>query len=184
MIPKISIPSTVNNYRPISLYNVVYKIISRLLVSKLRPLLHKIISPCQSAFIPGRWIAENQVVLHELLHSFKVRKVKMGFMAIKLDLQKAYDRFNWRFLHAVLTNLGFDLVFIKWILTCISSLSFEVLVNGGKLNQLKPSRGLRQGDPLSPYLFILRQEVLSRLLDRELSSATYVEPKLVQMGTP
>lgn len=108
----------------------------------------------------------------------------MGFMAIKLDLQKPYDRFNWRFLHAVLTNLGFDLVFIKWILTCISSLSFEVLVNGGKLNQLKPSRGLRQGDPLSPYLFILKQEVLSRLLDRELSSATYVEPKLVQMGMP
>ena len=94
LIPKTSNPTTVNNFRPISLCNVVYKIISKLLVAKFRPLLHKIISPCQSAFIPGRWIAENQVVVHELLHSFKVRKVKSGFIALKLDLQKAYDRFK------------------------------------------------------------------------------------------
>ena len=98
----------------------------------LKIILHKIISPCQSAFIPGRWIAENQVVVHELLHSFKVRKVKSGFMALKLDLQKAYDRFNWKFIQVVLSNLGFNHTFIKWILTCISSISFEVLVNGGK----------------------------------------------------
>ena len=71
----------------------------------------------------------------------------------------------------MLANIGFDLVFIKYILTCISSVSFEVLVNGGKSNQFKPSRGLRQGNPLSSYLFILGQEVLARLLDRELSSS-------------
>ena len=86
LIPKTSSSSSVNNYRFISLCNVVYKIISKLVVSKLRPLLHKIISPCQFAFILGRSITENQVFVHELLHSFKVRKVKMGFMAIKLDL--------------------------------------------------------------------------------------------------
>ena len=72
------------------------------------------------------------MVVHELLHSFKVRKVKSGFMALKLDLQKAYDRFNWKFIQVVLSNLGFNHTFIKWILTCISSISFEVLVNGGK----------------------------------------------------
>ena len=131
LIPKTSNPTTVNNFRPISLCNVVYKIISKLVVAKFRPLLHKIISPCQSAFIPRRWIAENQAV-HELLHSFKVRKVKSGFMALKLDLQKAYDRFNWKFIKAVLSNLGFNHTFINWIITCISSISFEVLVNGGK----------------------------------------------------
>lgn len=92
-------------------------------------------------------------------------------MAVKLDLQKAYDRVNWSFIQTVLTNFNFDSGFIKWISACLSSVSSEVLVNGGKSDQFKPSKGLRQGDPLSPYLFILGQEVLSRLLDKELNSA-------------
>ena len=79
LIPKTTNLTFVNNFRPISLCNVVYKIISKLLVAKLRPLLHNIISPYQSAFIPSRWIAENQVVVYELLHSFKTRKVNLVF---------------------------------------------------------------------------------------------------------
>lgn len=74
-----------------------------------------------------------------MLHSFKVRKVKTGFMAIKLDLQKAYDRINWGFIQAVLFNFGFDEGFISWILACISVVSFEVLLNGGKSEQFKPT---------------------------------------------
>ena len=88
-------------------------------------------------------------------------------MAIKIDLQKAYDQVNWDFLQAVLSKLGFNGVFIGWILACVSSVSFEVLVNGGKSDQFKPSRRLRQGDPLSAYLFIIGQEVLSRILEKE-----------------
>ena len=67
-------------------------------MSRIRPFLPRFISPCQSAFIPGRWIAENQVIIQELIHSFKVKKIKAGQMAIKIDLQKAYDRVNWDFL--------------------------------------------------------------------------------------
>lgn len=169
LIPKTTNRTSVNNFLHISLYNVVYKVISKLLVAKLRPLLHKIISPCQSTFILGRWIAKNQVIVHELLHSFKTRKVKSGFVAIKLDLQKAYDRFNWKFIHIILKNLGFNSVFISWILTCITFVSFQVLVNRGKSDCFNPSRGLRQGR-LSLYLFILGQKVLSRMLDIELST--------------
>lgn len=170
LIPKISNPTSSHHFRPISLCNVVYKIVSKLLVAKLRPLLDKIISPAQSAFIPNRWIVENQVIVQEILHSFKTRKTKPGLMAIKLDLQKAYDRVNWKFIQAILLHLGFNETFTSWIISCISSVSFEVLVNGGKTESFKLGRGLRQGDPLSPYLFILGQEILSRLLESALRS--------------
>ena len=90
-------------------------------------------------------------------------------MAIKLDLQKAYDRVNWKFIQAVLLHFGFNAVFTKWIIACISLVTFKVLVNGGKSESFNLSRSLRQGDPLSPCLFILGQEIPSRLLDHELS---------------
>ena len=167
LIPKILNPSTINHFRPISLCNTIYKIISKLLVDRLRCVIPNLVSPAQSAFVPGRWIAENQLIVQEILHSFKKRKVKGGFVALKLDLQKAYDRVNWGFLKVVLRKFGFSPIFIGWIMECISSVSFSILVNGGISKIFHPSRGLRQGDPLSPYLFILGQEVLSRLIDRE-----------------
>ena len=182
LIPKISNPTPVQHFRPISLCNVVYKIISKLFVAKLRPHLDKIISPAQFAFIPNRWIAENQVIVQEILHSFKTRKTKPGLMAIKLDLQKAYDRVSWDFIHTVLLHLGFNEVFFNWVLYCISSVTFEILVNGGKTNKFRPSRGLRQGDPLSPYLLILGQEILSRMLDHELRQSNIKGIKTSKSG--
>lgn len=91
-------------------------------------------------------------------------------MAIKLVLQKAYDRVNWSFIQAVLLHLGFNETFTSWIISCTSSVSFEVLVNGGKTKSFKPGRGLKQGDQLSSYLFILGQEILSKLLESKLRS--------------
>ena len=183
LIPKNKNPSTVNHYRPISLCNTVYKTIAKLLVSKLRPVLGKLVSPCQSAFIPRRWIAENQLLVHEILHSFKKRKVKGGFLAMKIDLQKAYDRVNWDFLRTVLKNFGFQEVFVNWIMECVTTVSFSILINGGKSNSFKSSRGLRQGDPLSPYLFILCQEVLARLIEKERVAGNIAGVKL-NIGGP
>ncbi len=148
----------------------------------MRLVLDKLVSPCQSAFIPGRWIAENQILVHEILHSFKKRKVKGGFVAMKIDLQKAYDRVNWSFLRSILLNFGFEEVFVNWVLECASTVSFSILINGGKSNFFHPTKGLRQADPLSPYLFILCQEVLARLIERECVSGNLAGVKLNQGG--
>ena len=94
LVPKFCNPSMVNHFRPISLCNVAYKLILKLLTTKLKPLLDKIISPTPSTFIPNIWIAENQVIIQELLHGFKTWRPKARLMAIKLDLQKTYDRVN------------------------------------------------------------------------------------------
>jgi hypothetical protein len=101
-IPKILNTSTINHYRPISLCNTIYKVISKLLVDRLGVVLPNLISPAQSSFIPSWWIAENQLIVQEILHGFKKRKIKRGFVALKLDLQKAYDRVNWCFLKSML----------------------------------------------------------------------------------
>ena len=91
----------------------MYKVISKLLVAQLRPLLHKFISPLHPAFIPGRWIIENIVMVQELLHSFKTRKLKVRMFGVKADLSKAYDRVNWKFLISILNQLGFHPKFIN-----------------------------------------------------------------------
>ncbi|KAK9287687.1 hypothetical protein L1049_016125 [Liquidambar formosana] len=166
LIPKSASASTVKNFRPISLCNVLYKIIAKILANRLQPLLHKLISPMQAAFVPGRLIADNSVIMHEIFHSMKKKMGKGGLMAIKIDMEQAYDKIEWPFLLEVLRCYGFDATWINWIHQCVSTTSFYTLINGGPFGFLKPSRGLRQGDPLSPFLFILCSDVLSRLLNR------------------
>lgn len=90
----------------------------------------------------------------------------MEDVAIKVDFNKAYDRVDWNFLKALLVKMGFHSQWIQWVVECVTTVSFSVLVNGAKRISFKPHRGLRQGDPLSPYLFILVLDVLSKLIDR------------------
>jgi hypothetical protein len=167
LIPKIKNPTRVTEFRPISLCNVLYKLIAKVLANRMKKVLTKIISLNQSAFVPGRLITDNIVVAFEALHTMDVRlKGRKGYMALKLHMSKAYDRVEWDYLEAIMLKLGFADRWVSLIMTCVRSVSYSVLINGQPYGFFKPSRGIRQGDLLSPYLFILCAEGLSTLLHK------------------
>ena len=165
LIPKIQGPETIGNYRPISLCNSVYKIITKIIVARIRPHLDTLVSPYQAAFVPGRRGVDNAIIVQELIHTIGRAKGKYGVMAIKIDLEKAYDRIEWISIREMLTHFNFPKNLINLIMSCVTFVSTSLLFNGGNLDSFLPSRGIRQGDPLSPYLFILCMEFLGHLIE-------------------
>ncbi|XP_026419800.1 uncharacterized protein LOC113315756 [Papaver somniferum] len=163
-IPKIHHPQTPSDYRPISICNVSYKIISKIIANRLKPFLSKIISPTQTAYVAGRHIQDNVIIAHELLHTMKTKKIKHALVGMKLDMSKAFDRVEWTFLLDILRHLGFHSDWIALIEQCISTTDISLLINGTPSASFKSSRSLRQGDPLSHYYFLFIIEAFSRLL--------------------
>eukprot|EP00253_Pinus_taeda_P004657 PITA_04657 len=164
LIPKKDDLESFEDFRPISLCNCIYKIIAKVIAVRLVPILSRNVSMEQSGFLDGRQIHEAIRVAQEVLHTIKQKK-KKG-VVLKIDLSKAYDRINWLYIRLLLTHLGFSYSFISWIMGCISNVSFAVLINGAASPFIKSQRGLRQGCPLSPLLFLLVAEGLSRLIHK------------------
>jgi hypothetical protein len=130
LIPKKKNPEHVSEFRPISLCNVVYKVISKVLANRLKVLLLVLISPLQSAFILGRLITDNILAAYETLHSMQTMMWgNIGFMRVKLDMSKAYDRVEWAFLEAAMVKMGFHAKWIPLVLACVRSVTYSVIVN-------------------------------------------------------
>ncbi|XP_060170402.1 uncharacterized protein LOC132601318 [Lycium barbarum] len=164
LIPKVPSPTTLDQLRPISLCNVSNKIISKILSTRIATLLPKLISDNQSGFVKGRLITENILLTQEIVHGMKQAN-QGGNIIIKLDMSKAYDKLSWSFLTAVLRKMKFSEQFIDLIARLISDNWYSILINGTRYGFFKSSRGIKQGDPISPSLFILAAEALSRALN-------------------
>ncbi|XP_074347003.1 uncharacterized protein LOC141685822 [Apium graveolens] len=165
LIPKKENASCMKDLRPIALCNVLYKIVAKVLSNRLKLILPTLISEHQSAFVPGRSITDNVLVAFEIIHHMQRKKTREdGEIALKLDISKAYDRVDWDFLKVSMRGMGFSQKWIDWMMLCITTVSYEFSFNGSSVGPIQPTRGLRQGDPLSPYLFLLCVEGLSNSL--------------------
>ena len=166
LIPKVRDPSTLDQFRPISLVGVIYKIITKVLSSGMKKVMLLIIDESQSAFICDRGLLDSVVMANEVLKDIK-RNRKSG-VCFKVDFEKAYDSVRWSFLFDMLNRLGFHDKWISWVKGCLVSSSVSVLVNGSPTEEFKPHRGLRQGDPMAPFLFLVVAEGLAGLVRQAL----------------
>lgn len=152
----------VKDFRPINLLGSVYKILAKLLAERLKLVIDNLVSESQNAFIKGRQITDASTLANESIEYLLKRK-KIG-VAYKLDLEKAYDHVDWSCLLSIMNQMNFGDKWIEWISYCISTVRFSVLINGNPQGYFRSQRGLRQGDPLSPYLFTLVMEAFSKIL--------------------
>lgn len=164
LIPKIPNPDKLKDFRPISCCNTVYKCIAKIMANRLKVVLPNLVGPQQTAFIQGRRIGDNVLLVQDLLRNYH-RNTGTPRCALKVDLMKAYDTVRWDFIRGVLKASGFPEAFVQWIMECVTTTSFSISINGELKGFFQGGRALRQGDPLSPYLFVLVMEAFSGLMN-------------------
>ncbi|GJY52247.1 RNA-directed DNA polymerase, eukaryota [Tanacetum coccineum] len=171
LIPKSQEAKMVKEFHPISLIGSMYKIITKVLANRLSLVISELVSDVQSAFVSNRHILDAPFILNELLSWCKHKKSKA--LIFKIDFEKAFDSVRWDYLNVVLANFGFGLKWRSWIQGCLNSAMGSILVNGSPTSEFKFSKGLKQGDPLSPFLFILIMESLHLSFNNVVNAGLY-----------
>jgi exonuclease III len=164
LIPKVESPQCLSDFRPISLVNCLYKILAKVLANRLRNVIGSVISTSQTAFVPGRQILDGLLIANELVDD--ARKRKKDLLLFKVDFEKAFDSVDWKYLDTVLRRMNFPSLWRKWMMECISTPRVSVLVNGSPTDEFCLERGLRQGDPLYPFLFLIAAEGLHVMMNK------------------
>lgn len=164
LIPKKENPVKVSDFRPISLIGCLYKVLVKVLANRLRNVIHLLIPESQSAFVKGRQILDGILIANELVDDAKKRR--KGVVFSKVDFEKAYDSVSWSFLDHMMGKMGFNDIWRKWIRGCLSSAAVSVLINGSPTKEFSVGHGLRQGDPLSPFLFLIAVEGLNMVFKK------------------
>lgn len=143
-----------------------------------------IVGPTQASFVVGRHITDNIVIAQEAVHTMQSGRGKHGVMALKIDLEKAYDRVSWAFLYETLNEAGVPTTLVDVIMTCFSTNTMQILWNGDMTDSFTPSRGLRQGCPLSPYLFVLCMERLAHGITQAVEAGDWKPFQMCKNGPP
>lgn len=167
LIPKNEMPRDASEFRPIACCNVFYKCLSKILSNRMSLVLPEIVNENQGAFVKGGLLMHNVLIAQELIRLYKRKNVKPSCI-IKVDLRKAYDMVDWKFLREALQAYAFPEKTVELIMQCVTSTSFSLNLNGNITGFFQGKRGIRQGDPLSPLLFVLVMEYLTRLFKEEI----------------
>ncbi|KAJ0927402.1 putative RNA-directed DNA polymerase [Helianthus annuus] len=162
LVPKIKDLVSLGNLRPINLVGVISKVVSKVLANRTRAVLEDVISDSQSAFLEGKFILDGPLVVNEVLSLLKKKKSKA--FILKIDFEKAYDNVNWNIMVSILNQMPPPPGWCCWVLGILKSARSSVLVNGSPTFEFKCGKGMRQGDPLSPFLFLVFMEALSCML--------------------
>ena len=176
LIPKVESPQRLNDFRPISMVGSLYKVLSKVLANRLRVVMSNVISETQSAFIHGRQILDGILIASELVED--ARHLKKDLLLFKVDFEKTFDSIDWSYLEVVMKKMNFPTLWHKWILECITTTSASVLVNGCPTDEFRFERGLRQGDPLSPFLFLIAAEGLHVMMNALVEAGLFTSYKV------
>ncbi|GJY76103.1 putative RNA-directed DNA polymerase [Tanacetum coccineum] len=152
IIPKVADPIGLGDFRPISLIGCYYKILAKILAERVKKVVGEVVGDVQNAFMKGRFILDGVLIANETVEL--LRKKKDRALVFKVDFKKAYDSINWKFLDDIMKCMGFGSKWCKWVENCLNPGSMSVLVNGSPTEEFSLERGVRQGDSLSPFLFI------------------------------
>ncbi|WJX63191.1 hypothetical protein P8452_48110 [Trifolium repens] len=180
LIPKIESPQRLNDFRPISLVGSLYKILAKVLANRLRLVMGSVISESQTAFVKDKQILDGILIANEVVD--EARKSKKDLLLFKVDFEKAYDSVDWGYLDAVMEKMSFPILWRKWIKECVSTATASVLVNGSPTEEFPFEQGLRQGDPLSPLLFLLAAEGLNVLMEAVVEQNLFTGYRIGEQG--